>query len=628
MVEDEPTVDEPPVVVLETSADELPRAELRPTDAPMIGTGLIELVLRRGGADVSKVVTAPVPMDRDRPPRPRGGPDHPLRPDRRCPPSPYSAGRTWFAVTQRRSSRDILTGLDADRHLAVLHSEDTTGSQGWDAAPTPLTPRRLTPPFPVDALPPWVADMVLAVAEFTQTSLDLPGCLVLAALSTAAGGRAQLEVRPGWKEPLNLYPVVAMSPGSRKSAVFAAMTAPLLEAERELVEQARPRIAEAELARKVATADAERRAKDATSTRDRLDREEALASAAEAAVAADRIIVPPLPRLIADDVTTEAAASLLAEQNGRLAVLSAEGGIFSTLAGRYSGGVPSLEVFLKGHAGDLLRVDRKGRPAEHIASPALTLGLALQPEVLTDIARMPGFRSRGLLARILYSLPENTVGSRRIGAPAVPAPIDRAYNARLSRLVVTLAGHEEPLKLRLEEEADCRILDLERALEPRLAPHADLAHVTDWASKLVGATARIAGLLHLADLLPAAWPQPVSPRRIDAAARIGQYYLAHTLAVFDRMGADPALDDAQHVLDWILRTGRTTFTRREAFSALSRLRFRKVSELDPALLTLADHGFLRLRESPGSGGPGRPPSPRWEVHPASAISAQSAEPPL
>lgn len=126
--------------------------------------------------------------------------------------------------------------------------------------------------------------------------------------------------------------------------------------------------------------------------------------ATDAALHAEDQSVPVLPRLVADDITTEAAASLLAEQGGRLAVLSAEGGIFSTLAGRYSGGSPSLEVFLKGHAGDLLRVDRKGRPAEHIESPALTLGLALQPEVLRDIARIPGFRSRGLLARILYAL--------------------------------------------------------------------------------------------------------------------------------------------------------------------------------------------------------------------------------
>ncbi|OJG03724.1 site-specific tyrosine recombinase XerC [Pseudonocardia autotrophica] len=52
-----------PVVGLETSVDEIPRAEVQPTAAPMIGTGLIELVLRRRGEDISKVVTAPVPMD-------------------------------------------------------------------------------------------------------------------------------------------------------------------------------------------------------------------------------------------------------------------------------------------------------------------------------------------------------------------------------------------------------------------------------------------------------------------------------------------------------------------------------------------------------------------------------------
>ncbi|SFO59111.1 Protein of unknown function [Pseudonocardia ammonioxydans] len=318
-------------------------------------------------------------------------------------------------MSRRRTASDILTGLDAEYRLALLHGDDELASEGWDVDPTPLTPRRLLPPFPVDALPPWVADMVLAVAEFTQTPLDLPGCLALAALSTAAGGRAEVEVRPGWREPCNLYTVVAMPPGSRKSAVFAAMTAPLLEAEQQLVDQARPRIVEAELARKVAVKEAERRTIDAANMRDPAARAEALAAAANAALDAEKPVLS-LPRLIADDVTTEAAASLLAEQGGRLAVLSAEGGIFSTLAGRYSGGVPSLEVFLKGHAGDLLRVDRKGRPAEHVASPALTLELALQPEVLTDIAGMPGFRGRGLLARILYSVPENTVGRRQIGA--------------------------------------------------------------------------------------------------------------------------------------------------------------------------------------------------------------------
>jgi hypothetical protein len=96
----------------------------------------------------------------------------------------------------------------------------------WEAEPVPLSARRLLPPFPVDTLPGWLGDQVAAVAEFTQTPPDLAGCIGLAALSTAAGGRAVVEVRPGWREPVNVFTAIAMPPGSRKSAVFAAMTGP------------------------------------------------------------------------------------------------------------------------------------------------------------------------------------------------------------------------------------------------------------------------------------------------------------------------------------------------------------------------------------------------------------------
>jgi len=265
------------------------------------------------------------------------------------------------------------------------------------------------------------------------------------------------------------------------------------------------------------------------------------------------------------------------------------------MAGRYSGGVPSLEVFLKGHAGDLLRVDRKARPAEHVTAPALTLGLALQPDVLRDIARLPGFRGRGLLARILYSLPENTVGRRRVGAAAVPASVSHAYHHQLRAAVLTLAGDTDPITLRLSTEANERVLDLERRIEPRLAPDADLGHITDWASKLVGATTRMTGLLHLAGTLRTDWTGPIPANHVDAAARLGHYFLAHALAVFDTMSADPTIDDARAVLHWIGRTNQTAFSRRDAFSALSRSRFRKVADLDPALTLLDDHGFLRPR---------------------------------
>ena len=51
--------------------------------------------------------------------------------------------------------------------------------------------------------------------------------------------------------------------------------------------------------------------------------------------------------MIADDITTEALASLLADNDGKMAVVSSEGGIFEIIGGRYSqsGRGVSFDVF-------------------------------------------------------------------------------------------------------------------------------------------------------------------------------------------------------------------------------------------------------------------------------------------
>ncbi|MBB5869669.1 hypothetical protein F4553_003048 [Allocatelliglobosispora scoriae] len=513
-------------------------------------------------------------------------------------------------VTLGHKLTQAATTGDPGSVLAELAELDT--GSGWPAL-VPLGERRHLPVFPAEMLPGWVADQVAAVAEFTQTPIDLAGSIALAALSTAAGGRAEVEVRGSWREPVNLFLVSVLPPGSRKSAVFACMISPLLCAERALAERMRPVIIETELLAKVAGKAAERAANVAANASDPSVRDSMIADAAAAAMQAEAINVPPVPRLIADDVTSEKAASLLAEQGGRLAVLSPEGGIFATLAGRYSG-TPNLEVFLKGHAGDMLRVDRQGRPAEHIDKPALTLGLAVQPDVLRDIAGMPGFRGKGLLARILFAIPENTVGHRKIGADPVPADVAEVYATNLAALVASLAEWTDPAVLTLTQEANELVLNLEREVEPLLAPTGAWAHIVDWGSKYVGAVVRIAGLIHLAEHLRDGWAQPISADTIDRAARIGAYFTAHALAAFDDMGADRTTQYARHVLAWLSRTLTTAFTKRDLLRSV-RVQSPTAADLDPVLSLLELHGYIRPAEQAPRTGAGRPASATYLVNP-------------
>jgi replicative DNA helicase len=539
-----------------------------------------------------------------------------------CPGAAAARGAVLVGMVGGRAGG--MTDITPFKDKAAQALAEAQANRPW-AEPVPLRPVVDLPGFPVEALPDWLAEYVAAEATATQTPPDLAAMLLLTALAAAAGGLAEVQLRLGWREPLNLFTATTLPPGNRKSAVFRDVTRPLVNFDRDEAARMQTIVLEAITARKVAerAADAAQ-ATAGKATGDGADA--ALAEAIAAAARAEAIHVPSIPRLLADDATPEALATLLAD-HGRISLLSPEGGVFDMMAGRYQSGGPSLDVHLKGHAGDAIRVDRKGRPAEYVEQPALTVGLAVQPEVLRACKDRPGFRGRGLLARFLYSVPTSTVGHRRVGTPPVPDETVETYRKELQALARSLldeaeaarmVGSGDQLVLTLDADAAAALLAFEAEIEPRLHPHhGDLAHIADWASKLVGAVARIAGLLHLAARLRDGWALPVNEATITDAITIGRYLTDHALAVFDLMGgADPTLDDARYLLAWIERTGAKAFTRRELFTALPRGRFAKVDALDPPLALLVEHSYLRLLPPPErSAGPGRPASPGFEVNP-------------
>jgi hypothetical protein len=59
--------------------------------------------------------------------------------------------------------------------------------------------------------------------------------------------------------------------------------------------------------------------------------------------------------MFCDDETPESLSRLIAQQRGRMLQASAEGTCFEIVKGRYSEAA-NFDVYLKGHAGDPLRV--------------------------------------------------------------------------------------------------------------------------------------------------------------------------------------------------------------------------------------------------------------------------------
>lgn len=360
----------------------------------------------------------------------------------------------------------------------------------WEP-PEPILDAGNPATFPLDVFPAWIRDQVRQAALEMQLDADLPAILALGALSAIAGGRVRIRVGGTYDEPTNLYLVVALPPGSGKSPVFRMMLEkPLGSFERALDEGGR---SDRELAGLL------RRSKEKA-----LDK--AISSGSEeeiktAKTELDAYAEPVVPKLFVDDVTVEKLVEILGEQGGRLALVSAEGGLFDQMTGRYSdSGKANLDPYLQGWAGDTIRVDRVGRGEVRVHDPALTVALTVQPTVVERLAEKPDLRGRGLTARFMFSYPLDRVGKRDMMRETSYDPaIAAVYETELVKLAQALRGQAETIVLGLDDESYRLFRERKADHETRMRLGGDLYGMREWVTKAQSSTIRLAALLHIAD---------------------------------------------------------------------------------------------------------------------------------
>jgi len=509
-----------------------------------------------------------------------------------------------------------------------LNDMPTSGPEedGWEQ-PVPFDMLAELPPFPDDALPPFLRAYCASITVSVQVPYDLPAVMTLGALSTAVAGKVEIEIKDGYREPLNLWMLSILESGNRKTMVVGLAKSPIVawEAEREAVMG--PEVAQARTLYDIRQAGLTKAKAMAAGAKTDLDgRLVAEADAIALAQEVESMTIPTPPRLLTADVTAEALAGLIAAQHGRMAIISDEGDIFKLMAGRYSSGIPNIGIYKAGHAGGEYLVDRVGRPAVKIPKALLTVAVSPQPITVKGLTLKPEFRGEGLIARMMFSYPVSRIGSRIADTPALDQGLSDAYARRVRVLLdldapLTPEGWYDPHILMLSPEARVRWMRFFDATEARLGEGKDLYSIRDWGSKLNGAVARIAGVLHMASYHSPddAIQTPVAGETMLAAIQISNYFIPHALYAFGEMGAGIARSGAQTILTWIERRGCTEFKERDAWVDLHR-RFEERSHLEEALAYLVDRGYLRAApeaeksdESRKRGG--RTPTTTYQVNP-------------
>lgn len=485
--------------------------------------------------------------------------------------------------------------------------------------PAPLRAIVTPPDFPTDALPRWLRDYVAAEANATQVPVDLAGMCAIATISTALQGRRNaLADNERWAEPICIYTAIAMNPGERKSATFAHLTRPLEEWELDVrPENAAAVAASAAEARELednldaiqrtlkdANKNVRTKSHDAATTPDELraamgDRDTARQDLIAAELAFSNHVQRHHLKLILDDTTPEAAAEQAYQQGERFAILSDEGDVLDTFAGRYTNKQANIALLKKAHSRSFVSIARKGKAPVDLNGPTATIGLCIQPHVLTKIGRNEDFHGEGLLARFLFVTPRPMVGRRLAETATVPARVRAAYDTGIKAIASHAYSQDALTNLIIDPAADRLLIDFQQDLEPRLDPDTgDLAQagIAEWASKLTGAILRLAAII--ATAREQRIPEAITAEDMTAALSFRDYLIAHATLAFSHMSTAAN----GRLLSWLIakiqRSHLSTIHVRTFMHENSLPNGTKAEDLNEALEDLSRLGYTkRITES-------------------------------
>ena len=504
---------------------------------------------------------------------------------------------------------------------------DNLGADFGGMAPKPFdTP--LLPDFPLDALGPVLREYVEAVAESVQVDPAAVACAALAALSTALVGRIKVYINSDWQIQPNLYVIIAMESGERKSMIERLVFDAIRKYERELIEASAVPIAQAKLDREVLessiakkkTAIANAIAKGGTDGTDaKLAREDAQKLIDEHA----HLKEPKPPRITTDNATTEALTSLLSEHMV-MALINTEGVMFAMWAGLYSGGQANFDTILKAYEGDAITVDRRSRETEIIDNPLLTIMMMVQPSIVREAGEKRLFRDRGLFARMLIAFPTSLMGFRAPISKAVPEHLrDRWGEVLRGLLALEVKPPVYRAEVRLDSDAVDVFTDYRAKAEAPLAPGGIHEGVKDWAARLPASVIKITCLLHMVE--HARDDEDISAETLRRAIAIMGYFTTSAIQAFqtiDQEGEGAAKKLAIKIIEkrdeGKLADG---FSTRELYQKVRR-HFDNTEEMKNALATVEALGYVTELPMEADS---RNKGARYSINPLATLAALRAE---
>jgi hypothetical protein len=513
------------------------------------------------------------------------------------PPLGYKDVRHWVTSLRLDPAKPAAWNTAGENFFRLIegHLQEATSqanpagstATGTDAPwedPVPLSELPEAESFPLNVFPAQVKVFVEAVSYALACPNDFAATAVLALAGSAIGASRAVQIKEGWRERACIYLATVGNPGTAKTHVLEAVAAPVY------AEQA-TRYADYRLRMKAWK----------NSGRDGEP--------------------PELTTAFVGDVTTEKLASILEKNPRGVALIRDElsGWVCGMDQYKAQGRGTDRQFFLSSWSGTSFRYDRVGREETIIVPhPFVSVVGGIPPALLN---RLRGRRDiwDGFIDRILFSYP-NPFPAREERWGSVSDDVKQSWSKVLAHLwafQMELVSEQpsRPQLVRLTSDARHEWVEFTRWLAHEMNRE-DLADpIKGHLPKFKSYGARLALIIHcIRQACGEVQEKDVDGDDMSRAAALVEYFYSHVQKVHAALDTDPNVVLARKVSTWIGRESVRRFTKREAHYALQGT-FKIVDELEPALAVLVRHGLIRPEPAETKPGPGRRPSPAYQVHP-------------
>lgn len=494
---------------------------------------------------------------------------------------------------------ELPTNTDAAlTFLGADDAPDAPEAAEWPE-PQPLVAKVDPEPYPVDALPPEIRDVVAEVSRYIQAPLPMVATCALTAVSIAAQSLVDVSRGSKLNGPSSLFALTIADSGERKSTVDRLFSQAIEAFQREAETAAKPEIERYAADNKVWEARS-------AGVKEKL---KALAKAGQGTakqeselrdLERDKPKPPAVPRLTYTDSTPEALAHGLAHNWPSAGLVSAEAGsVFGGHAMNSESIMRNLSMLNQIWDGRDMRIDRRKEGGTYTLRGArLTVGLQIQEPTLRAFCDKQGdlARGSGFWARFLIAWPESTQGTRMYREPPLVWPALSTFNSRIEKLLRTEQpldddGRLAPPLLALSPSAKVAWVECHDTIERELVSGGELHDVRDVASKTADNVARLAALFHAFD----GSSGPISEAHIMAAVRIVAWHLNESRRFFGELAQSAELLGAARLDAWLIE--RCKRDKAQSVSAREAQQYgpiRDKARLTAALEVLDDLGRARL----------------------------------